>query len=343
MDFTSFVRKEAIPALKWLGVRDWLEFGHSQSAAQRTIWTRPKKPTISPEEKKKYDQEHWAQVNYILSNANKDVANSFLALALSRSIAGGPKLFQPTVEDCEALENTQCSIAFNDYKQPYQVVIIEFPEEYKNKLAGLYKMKQGPSHAFVHYENNKFIAVHAFFDKNNVLSHITPARPEYKTIEDAITYNRRAEDNEVKVAELAQRLAVNFCMVMTLMGIKDQGPLDQKSYEKAKKLARSSNSEESRQGKKLLAATVNCITFIQKIKLYEEEVAAPTTIHEDGEGYHRSPKPHWRRGHYRNQRCGVQLTETRLVFIKPVLVRASVFAGDLSDTEVTYTLTNKEK
>jgi hypothetical protein len=325
MDFTQFVRREAIPALKWLGMRDWLEFGYSADFTLRTIWTRPKELTISPEERRKYN--HWDQVDYIIDNAQKDVITSFLALALSRSIASGPKVFQPTIEDCAALENTTCTVAFEDYKQPYPVIIIELPKEYRKKLAG-------PTHVLVHYEPGQFIAVHAFFARNDVISHITPMRPEYKTIEDAITYNKRNTD-EFAVAELSQRLAVNFCMVMVLLGVKDEGPLDKEAYEKAKKLASSSDKKRANLGKRLLSSVVNRLAFVQKIKLYEEEV---TYSRKSGDGTHASPRPHWRRGHYRNQRCGARLVDRRLVFIKPVLVMASAFSGDLSNTEVVYTL-----
>ena len=38
MDFTLFAKREMIPALNWLGRRDWLDFGYSQNFEQRTVW-----------------------------------------------------------------------------------------------------------------------------------------------------------------------------------------------------------------------------------------------------------------------------------------------------------------
>jgi hypothetical protein len=353
MDFTTFVSREAIPALTWLGKRDWLDFGYSPNFQDRTVWTRPKKVTVSEEEQKKIPRQVWDQVDHILANAGRDVVNSFLALALSKSIAYGPKVFQPTYEDCLALENTECTMSFADYKQPYPVVIIEFPSSYKKRLAEKWNVPKGPSHVIVHHDPDKgFITVNAFFDRNNVLSHIAPARPEYKSIEDAITRNRDMPDvrnaaDDFHVAELAQRLAVNFCMVMVLLGVRQVGPLDPEKYAKAKKMARRKDRHHRELGQKLLDSAMFKVEFIQqRIKLYEEEFVQPRqpqTNEGEEEVQRASPKPHWRRGHYRQQPCGPMQSQRKLIFIKPVLVRAGIFSGDLKNTEVTYTLTNKEK
>ena len=350
MDFTQFIHREAIPALAWLGRKDWLDFGYSPAFESRTVWTRPKPFELSSEERKKHPKEFWQQVQHIIDNAGKDVVNSFLLMALARSMAGGPKVFQPTEEDCEALENTACTMAFEDYKQPYPVVIIEFPKEYKQKLARLWNVPKGPSHVIVHHEPEKgFITVNAFFDRDNVISHITPARPEYKTIEDAITVNQdkpgvRDAGDDFKVAELAQRLAVNFCMVMVLLGVRQVGPLDPASYDKAKKMTKRKDKRHQELGQKLLNSAMFKVEFIeQKVKLFEEEFIEPRQPSEDAIGTHASPKPHWRRGHYRQQPCGHQFTLRKLVFIKPVLVMAGMFGGDVKNTQVTYKLTNKEK
>ncbi len=266
MDFTLFANRDIIPALAWLGRREWLEFGCG-SFEQRTIWTRTKELVISDEERSKYSPEHWKHVHEIVQSCSKDVVASFLSLALSKSIAGGPKVFQPTPEDCEALENTECSMSFEEYKQPYPVVIIEFPKVYRQKLARIWKVAYGPSHVIVHHDKD-FITVNAFFDRKNVISHITPSRPEYKTIEDAIALNKdKNEEADVNAAELAQRLAINFCMVMVLLGVRQVGPLDKESFEKAKKLARSPDEKKAALGKKLVSSAMYKLQFIQqKIK-----------------------------------------------------------------------------
>src|SRR5262249_10135597 len=130
MDFTLFTPRELISPLIWLGRQDWLDFGCGTTS--RTIWSRVKHLNIPPEEKNKYSPEHWRGVETIIQSANRDIVDSFYALSLSKAIVGGPKVFQPTFEDCISLENTDCSMTFEEYKQPYPVIIIELPKEYKH-------------------------------------------------------------------------------------------------------------------------------------------------------------------------------------------------------------------
>ncbi|WP_026736107.1 hypothetical protein [Fischerella sp. PCC 9605] len=40
-------------------------------------------------------------------------------------------------------------------------------------------------------------------------------------------------------------------------------------------------------------------------------------------GDHTSPKTHWRRGHWRNQPCGLGMKEHKLIWINPILVNSS--------------------
>ena len=336
MDFTLFAPNEAIPALTWLGKRDWLDFGCSDSFDKRAIWTRIKQLEVSAE----CNNEVWNQVERIGKLACKDIVYSFYLLALSRSIANGPKIFQPTYEDCIALENTACTMSFEDYNQPYPVVIIELPKEYKKRLAQVWRISEGPSYIIAyHDEQKRFINMNTFFNFDNVLTYLAPARKEYKSIENCIISNQESNfDNEFKVAELTQRLAINFCMVMSLLGVRQIGPMDASAYEKAKKLIKRKDKYHRSLGQKTLDSTCYKIEFIQKINLFEEEFIQPRQHSSDPTTTHASPKPHWRRGHYRQQPCGIKLSERKLVFIKPVLVRSNLFSGDIKNTEVTYTI-----
>lgn len=348
MDFTTFTGRETIGPLAWLGRRDWIEFTYS-SFKDRTVSTRPRPLEITPEERAKYPKEHWVKVQEIVDAATFDVVNSFMIAALAKSIAGGPKIFQPNYDDCIALEHQECSMTFTDYKQPYPVIIIEIPKQYKQRLAQLYQLPTGPSHVLVHHDPEKgFVNVHAFFSRQNVLSHITPARSEYQKVEDAITLNKVKHEGQTKsefeVAETVQRIAINFCMIMVLAGVRQTGPLEPDHYAKAKKMASRKDKHHRELGKKLLDSAMFKIEWIdQKIKLFEEEFIQPRQPRTDGEGTHASPKPHWRRGHYRHQACGVQLMVRKLVFIKPVLVMAGFYSGEIGETSVTYKLTTKEQ
>jgi len=38
--------------------------------------------------------------------------------------------------------------------------------------------------------------------------------------------------------------------------------------------------------------------------------------------------PHWRRGHFRMQACGLRNLDRKLIFVAPVLIHADRLAGD---------------
>lgn len=67
-------------------------------------------------------------------------------------------------------------------------------------------------------------------------------------------------------------------------------------------------------------------------RAYDRIVIGPTSIPLEEQGVeavgHREMRTHWRRGFFRRQRHGEGLSQTKLVFIAPVLVRADRLAGD---------------
>jgi hypothetical protein len=55
--------------------------------------------------------------------------------------------------------------------------------------------------------------------------------------------------------------------------------------------------------------------------------AMPAPDERDDGSHRRSPRPHWRRGHFRRIRCGEGLRDSRLGWIRPVLVNAAEAFG----------------
>src|SRR5690606_37512686 len=47
-----------------------------------------------------------------------------------------------------------------------------------------------------------------------------------------------------------------------------------------------------------------------------------------------SPKPHWRRGHWRSHAHGPALSLRKRILIRPVFVKSHAFKGDISQTSV---------
>jgi hypothetical protein len=54
-------------------------------------------------------------------------ADAFSMWALSTWLIDGPKIFRPTVEQCEALEQVAVNVELTDYAQPYPAILIDLP------------------------------------------------------------------------------------------------------------------------------------------------------------------------------------------------------------------------
>lgn len=343
MDFTLFERREIISPLLWLGRKDWLNYNITEKGIESNtkglVFDEPMEGHIcvKREEILKYPVQHWQAVKEVLKILKISNTTAFWFYTLSKSLANGPKLFKATMEQCEAFENTELHIPFDLYRQPYPVIIIEIPKEYKRKLAQTYNLQFGPSHVFsFHDDKINLINVSAFFHRDNVITHYTPAREKYKFIEDSfIQNNKDIHDPEFEASIVVQRLAMNFCMMMTTLGVNVKGPVDPNEYYKRKKKLNKKDPEEVKKAKNLLNSTVYEIQFSQNVKFYEEEeehIRSENLSEEE----RKSPKVHWRRGHWRMQACGPKLSERKAIFVKPILVRGKFFVGDLKNTSVTY-------
>lgn len=223
MDFTFLDHKENIPVLNWLGRKEWIVYkalDHAISVRPCQILLNPRpdkvaelkerykdEPIIIVGEKefKSHPPEMWRQLKNILDFLQYDPIGVFWYYTLSKSLAGGPKLFRPLPEQCEALQHSSASFSFADYKQPFPVIILEIPPAYGNTLKETHNIPDTPKFVLVHFdEQKKFINVSAFFNHKNIITHVTPHREKYKTIEDAIIGNRPNRSNGI-ADQLAER------------------------------------------------------------------------------------------------------------------------------------------
>ncbi len=374
MDFSIFDNQENFPALTWLGRKDWVTF--QDLPAQRAISAQPREivfkrgkriarpgqqpPEEDPEKIYVYQNEYnrnrgelWQTIRTINEVLKYDVLSTLWLLTLSKALAGGPKLFRPTWQQCEALEETDATFPFEMYKQPFPVVILEIPKAYQDLLVKKHGVKAGPTHVLVHHDaKREFISLSAFYNKRNIITHVTPNRDEYETIEDSIIKNRErrmshgipvsSEDEaEFKVAEVVQRLGMNFCMMMTMLGTKVAGPLDPNKLRELEQASKGTKkglpSNRAWKAMQQLHGQMYLVKFDQEIAFYDEiEEAMPVGEGQDIEQLRKSPRTHWRRGHWRQQPYGPGRTLRRAKFIKPLLIRAKYFTGDHKDTSVTY-------
>lgn len=367
MDFSIFDRQEHMTALTWLGKKPWLSYKdypeqRSISAGPKKVYYKPKKPVedgsiiVGEKEFNRHPQEMWSVLREILGVLEFDVIGTLWYDTLAKALAGGPKIFRPTPDQCEALQHAEARYSFKDYRQPFPVIILEIPQEYKEILKVKYDIQDSPQYVLVnHDEKNRFITVSAFYNRANIITHITPDRVEYETIEASLTQNRdRRRDSmgapssesekEFDAAENVQRLGINFAMMMSLYSVKVLGPLDPSGYKQWKQESthRRRGGEFTNRAKEAqakLAAAMHLIQFNQQVSFYDEieehiEVAQGVDI----EKLHKSPRSHWRRGHFAMQACGIGRKDRKMIFRKPLLVRAKYFLGDMKDAAVTYTM-----
>jgi hypothetical protein len=376
MDFTKFDHREHLPILTWLGKREWTNF--KDYPEKRSVSIRPRpfvfnppqgtKPGDHPNaivvykgEYERYPKTHWTILKEMLRVLEFDVIGTFWYNCLSKSLAGGPKLFRPTTEQCVALEHTAATFPFDMYRQPYPVVILEIPEGYRTHLVERYHVSETPSHVLVHHDDkNNYISVSAFLSMSNIITHLTPKREEYENIEDSITKNRNRRKDHIladvgriavnpeseadfDAAENVQRLAMNFAMMMTLLGVKNQGVENPEQFRRWQAESRATRrggipTHRAIEAQENMAAAMYMLAFEQQIDFYdeiEEQVAVGDPV--ELERLHKSPRTHWRRGHWAQQPHGPMSSLRKAIYRKPKLVNERYFLGDVKNTSVTYT------
>jgi hypothetical protein len=102
--------------------------------------------------------------------------------------------------------------------------------------------------------------------------------------------------------------------------------------QKYAKLARKRGQEETVKAEMEVRMAPVRYAFAQEVTLFHRETGS---VEGNGTGGW-TVSPHWRRGHWRWQACGVGRQERRRVAIPSVLVNSHLFAGTPSDTMTTY-------
>jgi hypothetical protein len=126
------------------------------------------------------------------------------------------------------------------------------------------------------------------------------------------------------------------CLLATAYGVRCLGPANPSHSERLKrhaKLACKRGRGQQERAEMEVRMTPVRYSFAQEVTLYQNERA--TGRHGAGEGGW-TVSPHWRRGHWRWQPCGVGRSGRRRVAIPSVLVNGHLFLGTLADTVATY-------
>lgn len=351
MNLSHIFSKEHHAACKWLGTKDWLKLNVDEDGS--IDYHIEDNLYISETDNDRFHPADISNAHRLLqSYAASNAACCFFLATFSKMLADGPKLYQPTLEHCLAMQHTECSFEFDYYQQPYPVTLIELPKEYLQQIKHEFDISVVPRYVFCYRHETGVIAAAAWFGPHNSVVNTLAPRADFKTVEDAIRANTeiilptygpiddKSTDVDYKVADLVQRLALNFSMALVLGGCKVQGPLSG-SHDKHVRALKNpkANIKKKERARDYMLAPVYVIGFEQETSFYDIEHEPATG--DNREGSHASPKPHWRRGFYRKQHYGPQNSLTKVVYIKPVMVMKHLFVGDVSNTSATYKLKDK--
>lgn len=331
MESTQLLPRTLQRAAAWMGGHDWLSLSAGMG---RRVDIKENYPSYDG----KLTKAEWNALELQLGVYQYRKIDLVGFYTLTKLFAGGIKVFRPTIEQCEAMANVDVEIDFADYRQPYPVICFEYPKEFGQKMAEKLGAKQFPTFTICHHDGKSgAINVSSSFStsKEQIAGLLLP-RGEM-TIEQAL--KRRAADDrddreeEFTLAEMTQRIALNFCLLMANSKFIKRWE-DPKQVEKHKQMARANNPEKKARAQLFQLSDKEVIEFDQTVEFFgvEQDLRARQESNPTG----RQMKAHWRRGHWRNQPHGPQLSLRKNVFIKPIMVRKDIFVGEVSDTTVTY-------
>lgn len=326
---SQIINADMIPALKDLGKIDWLNKGErvSTDAGDGTVYrTRIPKSILTKHPLLNMALEELREEK----NENIHSISMLMIEMMAKVVAEGAKIFRPTVEQFEALEHIDININIKDYRQPFEAFILEIPDVYCQKIYRDTGRVLPATIMMRHDEkqNRLVLGTGLYANKALLCYSITDNKP---TIEDSIKSKASYDyaSGDMGMFQILMRACVNFGLLMTHFGTTNKGPQDKKMHEKHLKLLNKKNPVERERAQRLLDNELQVITFAQDIVLYDRE-RDDTERDSDGQG---GPvRPHWRRGHFRNQAHGPGNSLRKLIFVKPLMVNKKMFVGDTSDT-----------
>lgn len=259
-------------------------------------------------------------------------------LAEAHVLALGPKVFRPTREQLAMLSRTEPRVPFREYRQPFPAMVIEYPEE--GHHGGFWTIVLQTPYSIVCSTINP---------QGQYLNLILSPKNKEETIGSVLDRASQClnddslpfEEGERGTSLVGARTAINACLLLTLYGARRKG-VDNQSHEdrlkryldKARKGKGKNDVEKAERELRLLPVVYS---FAQEVNLSRQDrMSSSEVLEPTGRHLH----PHWRSGHIRTQHYGTALTESRLIYIAPVLVNSHLLLGKPSDTLTVYRTRN---
>lgn len=319
---TSLLPKEAIAPLKTLGRTDWLKIV-TEGSNHRFEISDSIFETLN-------DEPDFLQALLSVSNSEGSLLLQFLAY--SRLLADGPKIVQPTAEQCETLAHVDLNLKFRDYEQPFPAFVVEVPVELRRQLTKEHSFTCPRFVIPFHDRANDFLTVLCSRGVGEVRGGVFTVFSRNMlddTMEDSLRRVNGDSGPDYEQAMVLERIALNLSLLLTCYGFHDDGPVDPNAFEKQSKLAKSKSERKQQRARRLLDSSFKRISLNQEVRFVNKVGITSAT----GDGHGSLKSPHWRRGHFRRARVGVGRSETRLTFVRPSFINAQHFDGDRADTQ----------
>jgi hypothetical protein len=242
-------------------------------------------------------------------------------LSASRWLHDGPKVFRLSAGQREALANVEVKLMLSEYRQPFPAVLVE--------------TEQPPFRsALVYHDPDCMTIVISLMTPDNLDDIITTGNGPKCNLERTISKFDPEARTHSGAAHKATRIALNACLALTHYGCEATKALFPGEQASDRGLVARGGKSAAAAADRLLISP-NLVTFSQEVVLHKERRATPAVDGQAGDSG-REMSTHWRRGHWAKMACGVGRADRRLVFRRPVLVRADLFSGEGSATSVTY-------
>lgn len=274
-----------------------------------------------------------------LERENNNLAGSALSLeALGCLLANGPKAFYPTVRQCEAMQNISLDIPFDMYRQPYPAIVVMIPPDARRAAEDMFPGARVPFSVIIRHVPGICINIgNAVGTHFEMVSCTVCAAGAARSLEDSLKRNATLSSVDHRAACWTERIALNSALLLTHFPTVTE-PADPKAFAKTRALMNRRDPAERERGRVLHAGQFVAVRFAQDVEIYGTE---PAPAHGPARPYTGEIlPPHWRRGHWRREPGYAAVVaaggEPRRIFIRPVLVNAHRFAGDLANTSVEY-------
>jgi hypothetical protein len=233
-----------------------------------------------------------------------------------------PVVFRPRKDMVEAFSHVEIGLRKSEYRQPYDSILIDYPDGECSICS------------IVPFRGHKFLCINhstgvpdakggkytlaMMIDGEGIL----PDGRAAKVIEDVVESTWDLPVNDYTQRQIPMnRVAINCCLMLA------NEPTRRVRTERERilmRIAKGSDRKKAFDAKQKLKLHPQVIDFVNPPKVYDS-YGTQTDI---------TKRPHWRRGHWRNQACGPAWKDHRLVFIRPVLIHAD--AAESTTNEMLY-------